>query len=238
MFKILFVLAVALIILAFFLRIAPFITFGLRMYFLISDKLEKNKKKYVVGSLLLITVVLFIIIFFSGRNNTEVIEKNSNSQQSISDSIDVVDEYKVVDSFVEQYNYLAENKITNLQEINITDSTSEYYRTEFRLNPFNDSKAKRGYIGDNYIDIINFQQGKYFRIYVECHSVDEMITIIKIAAPIMDATVDDESIEDLNDKFNSDTPPSSFLLGDEISGSYSKINNYFMLETSRVSFLE
>ena len=73
---------------------------------------------------------------------------NTDNQVSEEPTVDEpVVEQSMVDAFIEKYNEIATTPITDVVEVDITDSASGHYRTEFRLDAFKESIAKTGKIG-------------------------------------------------------------------------------------------
>lgn len=130
--------------------------------------------------------------------NTKVDELNETVEsQSITDS-----KYKNLDKFVAKYNQYAKTPITNLKEIDI--QSPEYYRTEYRLNAFQNAPAYTGDIGEYRIEIVNevvnfsdeIDYDRGMRIYVQVKNVDEAEDILN---SFCKATDEDISQADLDE---------------------------------------
>lgn len=110
------------------------------------------------------------------QNEKEDTEETKSEQPSL--------ELDKVDLFIEEYNKAATTPITDISEIDVTDQTSEHYRTEFRLGAFEDAYAKTGLIGDIAVDIVGYGWDKEaIRIYADDISLEQAQEIIKAASP-------------------------------------------------------
>lgn len=151
---------------------------------------------------------------------------NNPQAQEIEPSVEADDPYEVIDSFILEYNKVSDMEITDTDEIDITDKSNEYYRTEFRLAAFQGAPAKRGTIGNATIVLINYgslnRDG--FRIYVFADSEEELKNIFVTASILFDNSISMDEIENAFSKFET---AGSFLLGDNVSGTISSFE--FML---------
>ena len=77
--------------------------------------------------------------------------------------------------FIESYNAIAQTPIQSIKELDISRG-SEHYRTEFRLNAFQNAPALEGVMGDNPIEMINSNYEGFFgsdlRVYALVNSLD------------------------------------------------------------------
>ena len=122
---------------------------------------------------------------------------NTDNQVSEEPTVDEpVVEQSMVDAFIEKYNEIATTPITDVVEVDITDSASGHYRTEYRLDAFKESIAKTGKIGDIVIDIVNCGWKKdELRVYVDGITSEQAAEIVKYAAPVMDPDVSKDDLQ-------------------------------------------
>ena len=108
-------------------------------------------------------------------------EQQSNSQESIEiSSLD--SKYSNLLLFIENYNTIAQTPIQNIKELDISRE-SEHYRTEFRLNAFQNAPALEAIIGSGTIEMINSNYEGFFgsdlRIYALANSLDATTDIFE-----------------------------------------------------------
>lgn len=105
--------------------------------------------------------------------------------------------------FVDEYNAIAETKITPGERFSPHDKDSPYYRTEFRLGAFNESLGMAATCGDVSVLIVNYgKQNEYssgnndFRVYAS-GPADQVISFYRVSAKVLDPNVSDDAIEDV-----------------------------------------
>ena len=141
------------------------------------------------------------------QNEKEDTEETKPEQPSL--------ELDKVDLFIEEYNKAATTPITDISEIDVTDQTSEHYRTEFRLGAFEDAYAKTGLIGDIAVDIVGYGWGKEaIRIYADDISLEQAQEIIKTASPILDTTLSESDLQDVMTYLDENQEANGYYYGD------------------------
>lgn len=141
------------------------------------------------------------------QNEKEDTEETKPEQPSL--------ELDKVDLFIEEYNKAATTPITDISEIDVTDQTSEHYRTEFRLGAFEDAYAKTGLIGDIAVDIVGYGWDKEaIRIYADDISLEQAQEIIKAASPILDTTLSESDIQDVMTYLDENQEANGYYYGD------------------------
>lgn len=141
------------------------------------------------------------------QNEKEDTEETKPEQPSL--------ELDKVDLFIEEYNKAATIPITDISEIDVTDQTSEHYRTEFRLGAFEDAYAKTGLIGDIAVDIVGYGWDKEaIRIYADDISLEQAQEIIKAASPILDTTLSESDIQDVMTYLDENQEANGYYYGD------------------------
>lgn len=105
--------------------------------------------------------------------------------------------------FVDEYNAIAEAKITPGERFSPHDKDSPHYRTEFRLGAFNESLGMAATCGDVSVLIVNYgKQNKYssgnndFRVYAS-GPADQVTAFYRVSAKVLDPSVSDDAIEDV-----------------------------------------
>lgn len=103
--------------------------------------------------------------------------------------------------FVDEYNAIAEAKITPGERFSPHDKDSPHYRTEFRLGAFNESLGMAATCGDVSVLIVNYgKQNKYssgnndFRVYAS-GPADQVTAFYRVSAKVLDPSVSDDAIE-------------------------------------------
>lgn len=128
-------------------------------------------------------------------------------------------EKTIIDNFVDSFNKLSENPITNRAKFDPKDRESGHYRTEYRLGAWDGSIGETASIGELDIDIVNYgSHGGYYenedlRVYISADTTEEIITIFPIAAKAMDSTVTDEEIQEVIDYVNEWGDKNGLLIG-------------------------
>lgn len=181
----------------------------------------RKKNTWIIQKKVIVTAVFWfmLMILVACNSKTKTSEKHatttsvketkndetmvrSTSEGNISYEA-VVSEYDVIDTFIDKYNAIAENKLTNPVEIDIQDK--EHYRHEFRLNAFEGAVAKQCTIGDTTVDIINYgSHGGYWsngsiRMYLTTDDAEFAIAFFDSAAKILDPTLTETDIAEGND---------------------------------------
>ena len=120
---------------------------------------------------------------------------NSNSNSNLNKDED--SPYKIVRKFVENYNMKSSDDIENTKE----------FIYEHRLNAFDGAYAIQGYIGENFLTIINY--GVYskdsIRITGYVDSIEEATEIIVNTIGVLDSTVTTEEWAEIQEEIASDT---------------------------------
>ena len=112
------------------------------------------------------------------------------------------------------------SKIENLVTYNAQDKESGYYRTEFRLNAFENNTSIHGTIGNSTVDLINYgslNEKDKFRFYASIENEEQMKEIFKSAINVIDSSISDDEInEEINDAIKS--KDNRFVLKSNIDG--------------------
>lgn len=167
--------------------------------------------KKVPVFILAIIVILSIVTHDNKSSEQTLTEEPKQETQVTSEyepaTEEPIIEQSMVDAFIEKYNTTAPTPITDAVEIDVTDRESGHYRTEFRLGAFKNSIAKTGKIGDTVIDIVNCGwENDELRIYVDESTLEQSVEIVKYAAPIMDADLSNEELQDVLNYISGDNP--------------------------------
>ena len=122
-----------------------------------------------------------------------------NQSNDANDAEESDADYAVINSFIEQYNKIADVPITDPVKMELKDPT--FYRTEYRLTAFRNAVAKRCSIGDATIDIVNFGSLKNdeIRFYLITDDEEFAIQVFKNAVSIFDPDLTEEEIEEAVD---------------------------------------
>ncbi|MBE5924891.1 MAG: zinc ribbon domain-containing protein [Lachnospiraceae bacterium] len=189
----------------------------------------RKKNTWPVKTKTIVTIVfwiVFLIIGAFGNSDDGTVENNVPEQKKTEDVAqdDTIDGYDVIDTFIEKYNEIADNKITNPVEIDIKDS--EHYRTEYRLTAFNNAVAKQCSVGGTYIDIVNYgsMHNDEIRMYLNTDDEELAISVFTSVTKVLDNTITDEELSDAVENLKSDK--SNNVVND--------INYYFIKSQSQL----
>lgn len=145
--------------------------------------------------ILLALVVIVALGVFGTRHSSPPTEANVPEGESKGDSTDYLMR------FVDEYNAIAETKITPGERFSPHDKESPYYRTEFRLGAYNKSLGLAATCGDVSVLVVNYgKQNEYssgnndFRVYAS-GPADQVITFYRVSARVLDPGVSDDAVE-------------------------------------------
>ncbi len=163
---------------------------------------------------LLIIIIIIVILGNIPNNNSNLVDThnctNIYDENIIPLEVKSDDSLSFIDQFIENYNNISKNKITNIENFNVQDKNSNHYRVEFRLNSFNDSIGKTGLILDNLIDLIDYSDtySKRIRIYATLYNNEILKDLLESSIHSLNIQVDSQDLEDI---YNSNT--GNFLIG-------------------------
>jgi len=124
------------------------------------------------------------------------------------------EEFLNVENFIKNYNEIAIIPITDVMKIDI--QSDEYYRTEFRLNAFQNAPAVKASIGNSTIEIINTNYGSWFgsdlRIYVNADSVESVKSIFEYFCKACD-DLKQKDFDEFYKYYSLDSYATSFVIG-------------------------
>lgn len=119
-----------------------------------------------------------------------------------------------LDSFIISYNKIAPTPITDTEEININDKSSNHYRTEFRLGAFSDADAKTGKIGDASVDIVSYGWDKSsIRVY-SIGTFTQIKEIIWYASLVLDSTLSEDDLQSVMTYLDENKSANGYYYGD------------------------
>ncbi len=140
-------------------------------------------------------------------------------------------EITLIDKFISSYNMVADTKITNAVEFDVSDKNSGHYRTEFRLGTFSNAIAKSGKIGEFTVDIVSCGWANdELRLYADDIDVENAIKLIRYASPIMDETASDAEIQSVIDHLSEYGDTNGKYYG-KLCVIYSSLNGELMIKT-------
>lgn len=135
----------------------------------------------LITSLLLLVFALSMCGFSSRKETTEISGRD------------------VIVAFVEEYNAVANEKLTFVEEFAVPDRSSGHYRTEFRLTAYKEAVGMSYSLGDASVDIVqkktSFTNENRIRVYAENASFIQCCDIIRIASPIMDPDISADELQ-------------------------------------------
>ena len=147
-----------------------------------------------------------------------------------------VNEYAVVEKFVELYNASSEIPISDLVAMDIR---GEDYRTEFRLNAFKNAVGQKGTFNGGSIQIVNYGvwSNDEIRIYSHADSHDVALEIVYSIIHILDSTITDDEIAENLDRSSGIVLGTGGYISGYLNESYTGIFD-IMIDCSRINFLE
>lgn len=205
------------------------------------EKRKKNLKWWIIGWIFFFPIPLTILIWRSKWNqktkiivtavlwggfliigalspsdttSTQTNNTNGNNTEKVEKEINVNE------TFIEKFNSISSSKIENLVTYNAQDKESGYYRTEFRLNAFENNTSIHGTIGNSTVDLINYgslNEKDKFRFYASIENEEQMKEIFKSAINVIDSSISNDEInEEINDAIKS--KDNRFVLKSNIDG--------------------
>lgn len=116
----------------------------------------------------------------------ETISNESNSPEEI-------DEFFVINTFIEKYNNSSSFPMTDIREMDIQ---GEDYRTEFRLGAFKNSIGKKANVNESTIELVNYgiQENDSIRIYANVPTLDMAQEIYMTTIQIWDESLNENEI--------------------------------------------
>lgn len=147
-----------------------------------------------------------------------------------------VNEYAVVEKFIELYNASSEIPISDLAAMDIQ---GEDYRTEFRLNAFKNAVGQKGAFNGGSIQIVNYGvwSNDEIRIYAQADSHDTALEMVYSIIHILDNTITDDEIAENLDRSSSIVLGTGGYISGYLNESYTGIYG-IMIDCSRINFLE
>lgn len=207
--------------------------------------IAKNKKMKPVLKIVLIALLWIFVLVFAASNANDtppsgsadnIIEPpvGTDDGTSVSPSDPTQgnenpgtekDKFSNLNLFIDKYNEIAITPITDTFEIDIS-AGSEYYRTEFRLNAYQNAPALKGSIGSGSIEMINSNYegifGSDLRIYAFVDSLDVVTDIFETYCKVCDPEITKEDFDEFYKYYQLDSGDCRIVIGD--------ISGYVMVE--------
>lgn len=136
---------------------------------------------------------------------SEASETTTDNKEITSDSM-----YALISDFIKDYNSIADNKITNSTNYDIHE---EHYRTEYRLQAFDDSVGTFGEATDSTFEIVASRPGMFsdgiltyrnLRIYGNFNDADSAKKALETIIPIIDSSITVEMIQNEYSEYRPD----------------------------------
>lgn len=148
---------------------------------------------------IILTIAIWLLFIIAAASS-----KTNNLKNSSVSSTDVF--Y----AFVNRYNNVGEDKITELSDYDIKNKNTEYYQTEFRLGAYNKALAKIGKINLGHILLVKDNLGD-FRVYAFVDSRESANIVSRTIIKAIEPTVLDK---DINVMLTQDIVNGELLYGD------------------------
>ena len=161
-----------------------------------------HKNRWIIPIVVIVAIVgLYVILPKESDTSTSTADNTKQTSQEVeqasSSSQQPVD---IAKSFIDSFNELSDTKMQITDIYDPTDKNSDYYRTEFRLNAYKNSKGVRVVVGDMTADLIA-RSDNGLRIYVDGPEASVMSIypdLIKTADP----NISDSDINSFINKYN------------------------------------
>lgn len=149
-------------------------------------------KKVLIG----IAILLCILLFISSNNQGSNITSPSSQVSKATEvpTAEVTKEPATIEgeilSFVEAFNNVSNTALAFAEDFTPSDSTSSHYRHEFRLNAYSNAVGKSYTFNNIKVDITGSKdifERISLRIYADNATLDQCITIVSYASPILDS---------------------------------------------------
>ena len=192
-----------------------------------------------------VAVILSIALLFVGiitSSSFETADTSSNeSTQTTQNNTENKNEtngtpYSNLKAFISKYNKIAIYDIKGTKKIDI--QSSQYYRTEFRLPAFKNATAYNGKIGENSIQIINYNRksslGSSIRIYISVDIVQQAEEIFEAFCKACNPDIKKSDLKEFYSLHSLDSQYGCSINFKGISGYINKTSDGFdiMLEAS------
>lgn len=146
----------------------------------------------------------------SSTDNQVTDSELSETEKAESEQMTSDDMYALIAEFIEEYNSVADNKITNSTNYDIHE---EHYRTEYRLQAFNESVGTFGEATDSTFEIIASKPGMFsdgtltyqnLRVYGSFNDADAAKKALETILPIIDSSITVQMIQDEYSEYRPD----------------------------------
>lgn len=180
--------------------------------------------------LLVLFTIIIIAICLIGNNSKKDTIINTNASSNVPTD---TSQLLFIDTFINNYNENTNNKIYNCTEFIASDKSSQYYRTEFRLDAFKNAKSIHANIKNCEIDMVDYSSDLYnsnhtrFRIYLKYENINDLQEIINEIFKILDSSISDTDIQKIytSDSFYLKPHIQGTILKNELMIDYSNYNN-------------
>jgi len=197
---------------------------------------------------LVISIITFTLLTGCGTDtspiNTTLITSttesfpldNNKTSEVSSESNTILDEYAVIDAFINNYNTIADNQISDISKMDIQ---GEDYRTEFRLYAFKTAIGKKGVISNGCINIVNYGTNSKvsIRIYATADNQEDILDVYTTVIHTLDSSITDKEILNSYSSLEHVSYINIFLgESDYITGYINDCE--IMIDCSRLNFVE
>lgn len=104
-----------------------------------------------------------------------------------------------VDKFIADINKSEDVSLEFVEDFIPSDKEGGHYRTEFRLNAWQDSTGKSYKYGDTTVDVILSSSGAIQRIYMDGATLEQCENMIRYASPLLDSSLTESDIQETID---------------------------------------
>ena len=161
--------------------------------------------KKAIALMLCIICVLSFVACSSSEEQNDSTEEQGDPKESI------------ISTFVDQYNANSDEKLVYVEDFTPSDKSSSHYRTEFRLSAYSDAVGKSYSLEGTTVDIVASQgsisKEVSYRVYMVSDSLEQVITVVSIASPIMDETMSQDEFQETIDYLSENKEANGYYYG-------------------------
>jgi len=121
-----------------------------------------------------------------------------------------------IEGTVEAFNSQVDEQLVFAEDFTPSDKDNGHYRTEFRLNAYNDAIGKSYLLGDKVVDLVaskDFFGDITFRVYTNDTSLEQVILLVQIFSPLIDKELSADELNSALTKISEDKSANGLYFG-------------------------
>ena len=152
----------------------------------------------------------------TGEQNVVAETDNSSSPYEGTESKEETPENAIM-LFTDKLDANSDEKLVFVEDFTPSDKESGHYRTEFRLAAYSEAIGKSYLFGNATVDIVAsktvFGEVKY-RVYMNAETLGQVISMVKVASPIMDEAMTSEELQNTVDYLSENKSANGYYYGE------------------------